>query len=521
MVVRDVASHGANAGVGDGRPDQAVPLLDVRALSKRYPGVLALDRVDFDLRPGEVHILFGENGAGKSTLISILAGANRPTEGEIHFRGDRVELDSVHHARGLGISAVFQEFSLVPQMTVEENLFLGAEHTRMGLLDKRDLHRRAEDILKRLGFPLRPGDRVQHLTRAEQQMVEIAKAFRAELSVLILDEPTASLTERETAQLFGLIEQVKAQGVGVIYITHRMSEIRRIGDRITVLRDGRYIDTVDAQTTGEDELVRLMTGRVIDELFPKVKFQPGEALLRVEGLTTRSRSVADASIEVRAGEIVGLAGLVGAGKSEVARACFGVEPIAAGRVHLKGEDVTGLSAKKMLDRGFFYLPPDRRDEGLMMMRSVRENISLPSLDRRPFARGPLLDRAGERRAGNDLIARLNLQPPRLEREVDHFSGGNQQKVLLAKSLTREVQVFAFDEPTVGVDVGTRVAIYEFIRDLCEAGAGILLISSDLPEVLHLSHRVYVFYRGEVEAELVGEEITEEAVLRHFFEREAA
>ena len=517
MVARDMTADAA----GGGRTAPGAPLLDVRGLSKRYPGVLALDHVDFALKAGEVHILFGENGAGKSTLISILAGANRPSEGEIHFRGETVELDSVHHARELGISAVFQEFSLVPQMTVEENLFLGAEHTRFGLLDKGDLHRRAEAILERLGFPLRPGDRVQHLTRAEQQMVEIAKAFRSDLSVLILDEPTASLTERETAQLFGLIEQVKAEGVGVIYITHRMSEIRRIGDRITVLRDGRYIDTVDAKTTDEDELVRLMTGRVIDELFPKVNYAPGACLLSVEHLTTQSRNVVDTSIEVKAGEIVGLAGLVGAGKSEVARACFGLEPVASGQVTLNNEDVTGLSAKRMLDRGFFYLPPDRREEGLVMMRSVRENVSLPSLDRPPFAFGPLLDRSGERRATAELMERLNLQPPRLERAVDHFSGGNQQKALLAKSLTREVKVFAFDEPTVGVDVGTRVAIYEFIRDLCEAGAGILLISSDLPEVLHLSNRVYVFYRGEVKAELVGEEITEEAVLRHFFERDAA
>ncbi len=360
-----------------------------------------------------------------------------------------------------------------------------------------------------------------HLTRAEQQMVEIAKAFRSELSVLILDEPTASLTERETAQLFKLIEQVKAQGVGVIYITHRLSEIRRIGDRITVLRDGRYVATVDAQTTPEGELVRLMTGRVYDELFPKVRFKPGRELLSVERLTTASGSVVEASLSVCAGEIVGLAGLVGSGKSEVARACFGLEKIAEGHVRLKGEEVTGQGPKRMLKRGFFYVPPDRRDEGLMMMRPVRENVSLPSLTLAPFGNGALLDRRGETDRVRRLAEQLNLQPPRIERAVEAFSGGNQQKVLLAKSRTRPVQVFAFDEPTVGVDVGTRVAIYEFIRDLCEAGAGILLISSDLPEVLNLSNRAYVFYRGRVQAELAGDEITEEKVLSHFFERDAA
>jgi ribose transport system ATP-binding protein len=495
-------------------------LLRLEALTKRFPGVLALDRADFDLRPGEVHVLFGENGAGKSTLISIAAGALRPDAGRITFRGAPVQLHSVHHARSLGISAVFQDFSLVPQMTVEENLFLGAEATRGGLLNKRELHRRAEAILARLGFPLRPRQQVARLSRAEQQMVEIAKAFRAELSVLILDEPTASLTERETDQLFRLIEQVRREGVGVIYITHRISEIRRIGDRITVLRDGRYVATVPADTA-EEELVRLMTGRVIDQIFPQIVSSPGRTVLEVAHLSTVDRSVSDVSLTVRAGEIVGLAGLVGSGKSEVARACFGLLPLAGGRVTFEGAEVTGTGSRQMLERGFFYLPPDRRDEGLVMMRSVRENTTLASLDLAEFSSGPWLKRAAERHAVQCLALRLNLQPPRIERDVDHFSGGNQQKVLLAKSLTRAVKLFAFDEPTVGVDVGTRVAIYQFIKELCEDGAAILLISSDLPEVLHLAQRVYVMYRGTLRAELTGAAINQETVLGHFFAREAA
>jgi len=499
----------------------AAPLIQTRGITKQYPGVLALDHVDFDLKPGEVHILFGENGAGKSTLISILAGVQSPSEGDVYFRGEKIDHESVHHARELGISAVFQEFSLVPQMTVEENLFLGAEMTRSGVLDKAGLHRRAQEIIDRLGFPLRPGDRVHHLTRAEQQMVEIAKAFRSELSVLILDEPTASLTDRETEQLFELIEQIKAQDVGIIYITHRMQEIRRIGDRITVLRDGRYVDTVDAADASEEELVRLMTGRVIDELFPTIAFNPGDEKLRIDGLTTADRTVIDASIVVRAGEIVGLAGLVGSGKSEIMRAAFGIDPVSAGRVTLKGEDVTGAPTRALMNRGLFYIPPDRREEGLVMMRSCRENMSLPSLDRPPFSKGGFLDRVGELRMVNDLAERMNLQPRRVERAVDHFSGGNQQKVLLAKCLTRPVDVYVFDEPTVGVDVGTRAAIYAFIRDLCEAGAAVVLISSDLPEILHLANRAYVFYRGRVMAEVTGDDITEENLLKHFFEREAA
>jgi ribose transport system ATP-binding protein len=493
----------------------------MKGITKRFPGVLALDGVDFDLRAGEVHVLFGENGAGKSTLISIIAGAQKPQAGSLRMRGETVELSSVHDARERGISAVFQEFSLVPQLTIEENLFLGAEITVGGLLSKRALHAKAEEILERLGFPLRPSQPVMYLSRAEQQMVEIAKAFRSDLSVLILDEPTSSLTERETEQLFRLIEQAKAEGVGIIYITHRMSEIRRIGDRITVLRDGRYIDTVDAKQCTDEELLRLMTGRVIDQVFPKIAFDPKEEILSVEGLSTANGELRDISISVRRGEVVGIAGLIGSGKSEVARACFGLEPLSAGRVAFDGEETTGLGPRKMLDRGFFYVPPDRRAEGLVMMRSVRENIALPSL-RLPRFSGPiLLKLAAERAEVTEICKRLNLQPRAIERAADHFSGGNQQKILLGKSLTRKVKLFVFDEPTVGVDVGTRVAIYEFIRDLCEAGAAILLISSDLPEILHLTNRVYVMYRGVLRSEFVGENITEENVLGDFFEKEAA
>ena len=497
------------------------PLIEVLHVTKQYPGVRALDNVHFELQPGEVHVLFGENGAGKSTLISILAGANHPTSGDLLFRGEPMHLESVHDARALGISAVFQEFSLIPQMTVEENLFLGAEETRLGLLDKKALHARAGEILAELDFALDPKKRIDHLTRAEQQMVEIAKAFRSDLSVLILDEPTASLTQHETEQLFRLVAKLKAQGIGIIYITHRMGEIREIGDRITVLRDGRYIATVDAATTSEDELVRLMTGRVIDEIFPAVVLKPGEELLAVSGLTAADGSVADVDLAVRRGEIVGLAGLVGSGKSEVAQAVFGARDIERGTIRFKGEDVTGATTRAMLDRGFLYLPADRRVEGLMMMRSCRENMSLAALTERPFSNGYFLDRRGETAKVNDLADRLNLAPRRIERAVDHFSGGNQQKVLLARSLTRDFDCIVFDEPTVGVDVGTRVAIYRFIADLAEAGTAIVLISSDLPEILHLTHRAYVFYRGRVQAELAHDELSEENVLKHFFEREAA
>jgi len=488
---------------------------------KEYPGVLALDRVDFQLRPGEVHILFGENGAGKSTLISLLAGAQEPTSGEILMRGAPVKLRSVHRARALGISAVFQEFSLVPQLTVEENLFLGAEPRKFGFLDRQTMRREARAILARLDFALDPAETVQRLTRAQRQMVEIAKAFRIQPSVLILDEPTASLTERETERLFALIRAATAQGVGVIYITHRMAEIRRIGSRVTVLRDGRVIATADAETTSEVRLVELMTGRVINEIYPVIRHTPGEVVLKVEGLTSLTQSVRDVSIEVRAGEIVGIAGLVGSGKSEVARACFGLEAVAHGRVWIRGEEITGQPPRAAMQKGLFYLPPDRREEGLMMMRSCRENMVLPALRDAPIRRGLFLDVSQEQSLSQRLARRINLQPPLPERDVGHFSGGNQQKVLMAKSLARPVQVFLFDEPTTGVDVTTRAAIYRFIGEMCEAGAGVLLVSSDLPEVLHLSHRLYVMYRGRIQATFSGADITEQNVLTYFFERMAA
>jgi ribose transport system ATP-binding protein len=500
----------------------ASPLLQTKSITKQYPGVRALDAVDFDLRPGEVHVLFGENGAGKSTLISLLAGANQPSAGQIFFRGKPVVLGSVHEARALGISAVFQEFSLIPQMTVEENLFLCAEHTRGGFTDRSRIRREALAILDDLGFALKPEQRVDHLTRAEQQMVEIAKAFRSDLSVLILDEPTASLTNHETDHLFELIGQLTQRGVGIVYITHRMAEIRRIGDRITVLRDGRYIDTVDAKTSSEDDLVQLMTGRVVGGIFPSLDLgEPGAPVLEVSGLTTAGDTVVDASLTVRAGEIVGLAGLVGSGKSELMQACFGTGGIQAGTVKLNGRDITGHTPRRNIRAGFLYLPSDRRNEGLMMMRPVRENIALASLDIAPFSNGYVLDRKGEREKAGELAARLNLSPPRIERAVDHFSGGNQQKAMLARSLTRNYDLIVFDEPTVGVDVGTRASIYEFIVELARGGTAIALISSDLPEILHLTTRAYVFYRGRVQAELQADQLTEENVLAHFFEREAA
>jgi ribose transport system ATP-binding protein len=497
-----------------------VELLRLSSIGKRFPGVQALSDIDFDLRSGEVHVLFGENGAGKSTLINIIAGTFAPDDGTMMLRGEVLRLHSPHHARQMGINAVFQEFSLVPTLSVQDNLYLGREHKRAGILDKAGIARGTRETLELLQFHLDPRARVGGLSRAEQQMVEIAKAIQGEPSILILDEPTASLTENEAHHLFALIERLKGQGLGIIYITHRMQEIRRVADRVTVLRDGRQVATVAAGDVSESRLVELMTGRTIDALYPTIAYQPGQIMLQTVGLTLASGRVQDVSIDVRAGEVVGLAGLVGSGKSEIGRAVFGLEPIANGSVAIDGNMVPHPTPRDMIARGVIYIPPDRREEGLVAMRPVRENMSLAALGLPGFSRLGFLRRRLEGRTVREIAKRLNLRPLNVEREVAYFSGGNQQKVVLGRGLARDVKVFIFDEPTTGVDVGAKVEIYGFMKELCERGAAILLISSDLPELLHLANRAYVMHRGEVRAELVANALTEKAVLANFFDRDA-
>ncbi|MNU54804.1 Arabinose import ATP-binding protein AraG [compost metagenome] len=489
--------------------------LQCRGIGKRYPGVVALDAVNLEVRPGEVHVLFGENGAGKSTLISIIAGAQRG-EGSLMLDGKEVVLQSVQHARSLGISAVFQEFSLVPQMTVAQNLFLGAEQTVGARLDRAGMHNRARQALAELGFDIDPDRPVQELTRGEQQMVEICKAFQTELSVLILDEPTASLTENEKNKLFALVRKAKANGVGIIYISHRMHELAEIGDRITILRDGRLVSTVPSSIE-HDKLVELMTGRQLEQVYPQVMNCPGKEILNIRGLHTHSGLVCGADISVKAGEIVGIAGLVGCGKSELGRACFGIERLKDGAIHYQGRPLNVRHPRDALREGIFYLTSDRKNEGLLLHRSCQENLSLSALHRKPVARGWLLDKQNERTWTARLAERVGFAAERLGRNAHEFSGGNQQKVLLAKGLTQPVDLYIFDEPTVGVDVMTRAAIYRFFKELCEAGAAILLISSDLSEVMNLSQRLYVMREGKVVAELCGEDINEHSVLSHFFE----
>jgi len=491
------------------------PLLQTVSLSKRYPGVLALDDVDFELRAGEVHVLFGENGAGKSTLISLLAGANTPTGGEIRLNGEPVKFSNVHDARRWGISAVFQEFSLIPTLTVAQNLSLGNEPRKGGLLDREAVRARAQSMLLDLDFEIDGDALVAGLTRAQQQMVEIAKGLRGDVSVLILDEPTASLTDKETQRLFDLVARLKSRGVGIVYISHRVQEIKQIADRITVLRDGRKITTVESCATSVDRLIELMSGRAIEQIYPHIENSPGEMVLRVEGLTSPN-GVRNASLVVRRGEVVGLAGLVGCGKSELFRAVYGLDAVSEGTVLFKGQPRTGATVRRLLDEGMFYLPPDRKAEGLVLGFTSRDNITLPILGGLLRGRGGWLRKRFGRRLSSQTAERVELAPRNLDQTVALLSGGNQQKVLFGKGLTREAALYVFDEPTVGVDVGTRSALYKLIKKLCEDGAGVVVISSDLPEVLHLSHRLYVMCRGEIAGELQGDAIDESRVLGLFF-----
>jgi ribose transport system ATP-binding protein len=488
-------------------------LLRAEHITKTFPGVKALDDVSFDLKAGEVHVLFGENGAGKSTLTKILAGSYIPDQGQLYLRGEKVEFKAPLDARAQGISAVYQEFSLVPQLTVVENLFLGREMLKRGLLNKEGMLEQARQSLAELGFDLDPLAKVGELKRAERQMVEITKAFQEKMSVLILDEPTASLSDKEVTRLFEVIERLTGEGVGVIYISHRIDELKKVGDRISVLRDGKNVATLDMAQADEQRLISLMTGREYEEIFPVIDNVPGEMVLEVEGLATAS-GLRDISFRVRAGEILGIAGLVGAGKSRVGRAIYGLEQITKGHIRVFGEALKELSPIASLHRGILYFPADRHKEGLVLCRSVRENLTLAALPL--FEKRGFIDLKREEKAVRRIVDKMNVRPARIHGAITHLSGGNQQKVMLSRGLTRDIKVFIFDEASCGIDVGAKREVYLFLKEQAERGAAVIFISSELPEVLHLSHTIMVMHAGAVAKTLPGRTASEEDVLSACF-----
>lgn len=487
------------------------PLLETRGLTKAYPGVLALNAVDFTLLPGEVHVLFGENGAGKSTMISLLAGANTPTEGEIRVRGVPVRFASVADAQAQGIYTVFQEFSLIPTMTVAQNMFLGHEPGPGPFLAPAEMRRRAAATLAELGFAIDPGATVARLSRAQQQMVEIAKAMQGALSVLILDEPTASLTDREVDQLFDVVKRLKAEGVGIVYISHRVHEFERIAERVTVLRDGARIGTAPMAEMSEEALVDMMAGREIRDIYPEIARTPGAVVLEVAGLT--APGVSDASFTLRRGEVLGVAGLVGSGKSRLFRAVMGLAPTLAGTVRFKGQDITRAPTRRVVKAGAWYLSPDRKHEGLILAETPFGNLRMDLM----LEGGAVLRLAALRRRAAQIFGHVELPEAYRPRTVAKLSGGNQQKVLFGKAFGHDADLYIFDEPTVGVDMGTRAALYRLIAELAEAGKAVVVISSDLPEVMNLAHRALVLANGRITARLEREELSEDAILRHFFD----
>lgn len=503
-------------GVNDDVPAGGRELLRVEGVTKSFPGVRALDGVDLTLRAGEVHVLLGENGAGKSTLIKMLAGAHRPDEGRVVVDGAEVTVRSAQDAERLGIATIHQEFNLVPGLTVAENLFLGRQpRTALGLVDRRAMRARAAELLARVRLDVSPAAPVAGLGIAQLQMVEIAKALSLDARVLIMDEPTAVLTSEEVATLFGIVRELRAGGVGVVFITHHLEEIAALGDRVTVLRDGRSVAEVPA-TTPEDDLIRLMVGRDIAEQYPRrPPEEPGAPRLRVRGLGRGGgrgeRPVfSDIGFEVRAGEVVGLAGLVGAGRTEVARALFGVDRYDTGTVEVDGRQLARGDVRAAMRAGLGLVPEDRKSQGLLLDASLRDNLTLARLDR--DTRGGLVDRRAQRRAAAEVAERLKVRMSGLEQSARTLSGGNQQKIVIGKWLLAGARLLILDEPTRGVDVGAKVEIYQLVNELTAAGCAVLMISSDLPEVLGMSDRVLVMAQGRLVGELAGEAATQDAVM---------
>jgi ribose transport system ATP-binding protein len=501
----------------------ASPLLEMRGIVKRFPGVLALGGVDLDVRAGEVHCLLGQNGAGKSTLIKVLSASYQPDEGEILWEGQPVALPTPQSAMKLGISTIYQELDLVPGLSVAENIFLGHELSRAGLSQRGDTNRAATELLGRLGHSEIPATReVGRLSPAAQQVVSMARALSQNTRLLILDEPSAVLDQGEVDNLFRVIRDLTAQGVAVVYISHRLEEIRQIGDRITVLKDGSTVSTgLDARATPTSELISLMTGRSIEYVFPQRPEQARtftEPVLEVRALSLPG-VFSDIDLTVHAGEIVGLAGLVGAGRSEIIETLYGARRASGGTVRVAGQDLRRGSVSSAVAAGVGLAPEERKSQGLLLDQAVYRNITVSSLRR--FSRLGMLDRGAERRQAEVLTSSLDVRPKGVDRMVRLLSGGNQQKVVLARWLLRECRVLLLDEPTRGVDVGARSEIYTLIRTLADSGVAVVVVSSEVEEVLGLSDRVLVVREGHIVHEGPATDIDEARVLDLVMEGKAA
>ena len=500
------------------------PILRMTGVTRRFGAVTALDDVSFDVEPGEVHAICGENGAGKSTLMQILSGVHPhgSFQGQITFHGRRMRFRSLADSEAAGIVIVHQELSVVPQLSISENIHLGHERTRYGLIDAHGAHVATADLLARVGLAEHPSTRMSELGIGKQQLVEIAKALAKDVRLLILDAPTAALGRADSDRLLALIEQLRAQGITCVLISHKLDEVLRIADRITVIRDGGVIETMraDDPETDQGRIIRAMVGRPLDELFPRREPRLGDELFRLEHWTVRRSSdpdrivIDDASLHVRAGEIVGLAGLVGAGRTELAMSIFGRSrnDVVSGTAYLRGQRVELRTVRDAIAAGIVYVPEDRRTDGLNLRTSVQTNISAAAL-RRLGHRG-LVDEVRERKVAEAYRYKMNIKTPDISAGTDTLSGGNQQKVVLSKWMFTNPDVLILDEPTRGIDVGARYEIYGVINELAAQGKAIIVISSELPEVIGLSDRVYTLAGGRITAEVPREEATQELLMRH-------
>jgi ribose transport system ATP-binding protein len=492
-------------------PPAIAPALEMRNISKQYPGVRALDDVSLSVEVGEIHALLGENGAGKSTMMKILAGAQSKDGGEILINGQVVQIDSPQKAMALGISIIYQEFNLVPYLSAGENIYLGREPRAAlpGFVDFKKLYADAQVVLDKLGVKIDARTPVNTLSVAGQQMVEIAKATSKKSKIIVMDEPSATLTDHELRALFRLMLQLKSEGVSIVYISHRLEEIVEVCDRATIMRDGRHVATKDVKDLTREEIIRLMVGRELKDAIPKVAAEHGDVALEVKHLT-RKGVLNDISFTVRKGEVLGIAGLVGAGRTETARVIFGADPMDSGSIEVFGKPVRIRSPQDAIKHGIGLVTEDRKQQGLVLGMAVRENTTLANLDF--LSSLGFIRRGEERQVAEKYKSDLAIKTPTIEQTVHNLSGGNQQKVVLAKWLFTGSKILIFDEPTRGIDVGAKSEIYKLMNELAKNGVAIIMISSELPEVLGMSDRILVMHEGRIAGELSRADATQEKIM---------
>lgn len=487
-------------------------IVEMEHVTKSFPGVVALDDVTFQLKAGEVLALLGENGAGKSTLMKILSGVYTPDSGTIKVYDQVVEDMNPKKAQELGVAIIHQELNMCAHLTVAQNIFLGREMVQSGMLSTKKMNKEAKAILTSLNIDIDPETIVGDLAVSKQQMVEIAKALSTNAKVLIMDEPTSALTSKEINDLFVIIKKLRSEGCGIVYISHRLEELEEITDRVTILRDGQYITSMDLKDTSLPEIISYMVGRVIKEKFPKVSCERGKKILEVKNLNA-GRMVRNINLELYEGEIVGIAGLMGAGRTETTRAIFGVDPKESGEIVLDGKTVKIEKPMDAIKAGIVLAPEDRKKDGLFTKLSIRENIALPNLDILCNKSG-VVDRKKEKKMTDKAVGDLKIKLPNAEVDAGSLSGGNQQKVVIGRWLARKSRVVIFDEPTRGIDVAAKVEIYNIMNELKQKGMGVLFVSSEMPEVMGISDRIIVMCDGRITGELATEEATQDAILQY-------